>query len=56
MDKITLDWYSSELGYEPDGSYCIRLNGEIYVDLDYEDTPLPPEYYQEFENSIVIIE
>ena len=55
-DEITLDWYLSELGLEPDGSYCIRLNGEIYVEVDYEETPLPPEYYQEFANSIVVIE
>lgn len=55
-DEITLDWYLSELGLEPDGSYYIRLNGEIYVEVDYEETPLPPEYYQEFANSIVVIE
>ena len=55
-DEVTLDWYLSELGLEPDGSYYIRLNGEIYVKIIYRKTPLPPEYYQEFADSIVIIE
>ena len=55
-DELTLDWYLSEIGYEPDGSYYIRLNGEIYVDVDCHKGVIPPEYYQEFANSIVIIE
>ena len=55
-DKITFDWYLSEFGLEPDGLYYIRLNGEIYVKVNYEETPLPSEYYQKFADSIVIIE
>lgn len=55
-DEVTLDWYYSEFGEEPDGLYYIRLNGEIYVDVDCNKGAIPPEYYQEFADSIVIIE
>ena len=55
-DELTLDWYLSELGLEPDKVYYIRLNGKIYVDVDCNKGVIPPEYYQEFANSIVIIE
>ena len=58
--ELYLSWYGKDLieGFEEirEGPYYIMYNDIKLANLNYTDTLLPPEYYEEFLSTFVIIE